>query len=143
MTGFGRGVAEHGGTRATVDVRAVNHRFLDLKLRGSLAPALEDAISSRVRSAVERGALTVSVHLVRAAGAGAMRIDQAAARVAHQQLTDLPVGYGLVVVVRHHALEVRVLDAAQPRAAGHVVRHADDQADVRHAVQGAELEPEA
>ena len=35
MTGFGRGVAEHAGLRATVDVRAVNHRFLDLKLRGA------------------------------------------------------------------------------------------------------------
>jgi uncharacterized protein (TIGR00255 family) len=89
MTGFGRGVAEHGGTRATIDVRAVNHRFLDLKLRGSLAPALEDAISSRVRSAVERGALTVSVHLVRGAGAGALRIDQDAARAAPQQLAEL------------------------------------------------------
>jgi uncharacterized protein (TIGR00255 family) len=89
MTGFGRGVAEHGRTRATVDIRAVNHRFLDLKLRGALAPALEDAIGTRVRAAVERGAVTVSVHLAREAGAGATRIDQAAARSAHQQLTDL------------------------------------------------------
>ena len=52
MTGFGRGVAEHGKARATVDVRAVNHRFLDLKLRGALAPALEDAIGTRVRAAI-------------------------------------------------------------------------------------------
>jgi uncharacterized protein (TIGR00255 family) len=89
MTGFGRGVAEHGRTRATVDVRAVNHRFLDLKLRGTLAPALEDAIGTRVRSAIERGAVTVSVHLTREAGGGATRIDQAAARAAHEQLTEL------------------------------------------------------
>jgi uncharacterized protein (TIGR00255 family) len=89
MTGFGRGVAEQGRTRATVDVRAVNHRFLDLKLRGALAPALEDAIGSRVRAAIERGAITVSVHLARDAGESVTRIDQAAARAAHQQLTDL------------------------------------------------------
>jgi uncharacterized protein (TIGR00255 family) len=89
MTGFGRGVAEHGKARATVDVRAVNHRFLDLKLRGALAPALEEAIGTRVRAAIERGAVTVSVHIARDAGAGATRIDQAAARTAHQQLTDL------------------------------------------------------
>jgi uncharacterized protein (TIGR00255 family) len=89
MTGFGRGVAEHGRTRATVDVRAVNHRFLDLKLRGALAPALEEAIGTRVRSALERGAVTVSVHLARDAGGGTMRVDQAAARTAHDQLTEL------------------------------------------------------
>jgi uncharacterized protein (TIGR00255 family) len=88
MTGFGRGVAERGQTRATVDVRAVNHRFLDLKLRGALAPSLEDAISTRVRGAIERGAVTVSVHLVRE-GSGGTRIDQAAAHAAHQQLTEL------------------------------------------------------
>lgn len=89
MTGFGRGVAEHGRTRATVDVRAVNHRFLDLKLRGALAPALEDAISTRVRGLIERGAVTVSVHLARDASGAAMRIDTSAARAAHQQLSEL------------------------------------------------------
>lgn len=95
MTGFGRGVAEQGRTRATVDVRAVNHRFLDLKLRGALAPALEDAISTRVRGVIERGAITVSAHVVREGGGGAMRIDQEAARAAHQQLTELARMLGL------------------------------------------------
>jgi uncharacterized protein (TIGR00255 family) len=89
MTGFGRGVADHGGTRATVDVRAVNHRFLDLKLRGALAPAVEDAIGARVRAAIERGAVTVSVHLARQGGGSATRIDEVAARAAHDQLTEL------------------------------------------------------
>src|SRR5258706_15227207 len=89
MTGFGRGVAEHARTRATVDVRAVNHRFLDLKLRGApLAPATEEAIGTRVRGTIERGAVTVSVHFVRD-GAGALRIDLAAARVAHAALAEL------------------------------------------------------
>ncbi len=89
MTGFGRGVAEVGHARATVDVRAVNHRFLDLKLRGALAPALEEAIGTRVRAALERGSVTVSVHLVRGAAGTATRIDQGAARTAHQQLSEL------------------------------------------------------
>jgi uncharacterized protein (TIGR00255 family) len=89
MTGFGRGVSEHGRTRATVDVRAVNHRFLDLKLRGQLAPALEDAIGSRVRAAIERGAVTVSVHVVRTVGTSAIRIDHDAARTVHRELVEL------------------------------------------------------
>jgi uncharacterized protein (TIGR00255 family) len=88
MTGFGRGVSEQARTRATVDIRAVNHRFLDLKLRGGLlAPALEEAISSRVRAVVERGSVTVSVHLVRTAGAP--RINHQAAGAAHVALAEL------------------------------------------------------
>jgi len=89
MTGFGRGTASQGRVRATVDIRSVNHRFLDLKLRGApLQPALEEAASSRVRAAVERGSVAVMVHLVRE-GEAATRIDQQAARVAHKLLTDL------------------------------------------------------
>lgn len=88
MTGFGRGISEQAKARATVDIRAVNHRFLDLKLRGGpLAPALEEAISARVRAAVERGSVTVSVHLVRTAGAP--RINLQAAGAAHVALAEL------------------------------------------------------
>lgn len=119
MTGFGRGVAEHGRTRATVDVRAVNHRFLDLKLRGALTPALEDAIGSRVRGAIERGAVTVSVHLARTGGTSTTRIDHAAARAAHQQLGELA---GLLGV----AAPDLALVLAQP---GVVVTGDDDSRD--------------
>ncbi len=94
MTGFGRGVSEQARTRATVDIRAVNHRYLDLKLRGGpLAPALEDAIGSRVRALVERGSVTVSVHLVRTAGAP--RINLQAAGAAHVALAELARTLGL------------------------------------------------
>ncbi|MGN6108129.1 MAG: YicC/YloC family endoribonuclease, partial [Kofleriaceae bacterium] len=90
MTGFGRGTAEPAGVRATVDVRAVNHRFLDLKLRGpAISPALEEAISTRVRGAIERGSVAVSVHAVGRAGAAAARIDVEAAERAHQALVEL------------------------------------------------------
>ena len=89
MTGFGRGTASQGRVRATVDVRSVNHRFLDLKLRGApLQPPLEEAAASRMRASVERGSVVVSVHLVREGEAGT-RIDKQAARMAHTMLTEL------------------------------------------------------
>ena len=66
MTGYGRGVAERGGRRATVEIRAVNHRFLDVKLRGAaLDGAVEDQLGGRIREALDRGAVTASVHLER------------------------------------------------------------------------------
>ncbi|HWU91522.1 MAG TPA: YicC/YloC family endoribonuclease, partial [Kofleriaceae bacterium] len=96
MTGYGRGVAEQGGRRATVDVRAVNHRFLDLKLRGlPISPALEEQIAARVRASIERGAVAVSVHVASPGGQGAARIDLAAARRAHDALDALARELGL------------------------------------------------
>lgn len=96
MTGFGRGIAERGGLRATVDVRAVNHRFLDLKLRGAaLTPALEEAIGARVRAAVERGSIAVSVNLGREAGTAGFAIDGQAAAAAHRALAELAGQLGL------------------------------------------------
>ena len=89
MTGYGRGVASHGEVRATVDVRAVNHRFLDLKLRGAPLPAaIEEAIAARVRGAIERGSVTVSVN-VRGDALAGMRIDGGAADRAHRMLAEL------------------------------------------------------
>jgi uncharacterized protein (TIGR00255 family) len=96
MTGYGRGVVQQGDVRATVDVRAVNHRFVDLKLRGAaVSPAVEEAIASKVRSAIERGAVTVSVHVQRETGAAGMSIDAVAAKRAYELLTQTANRLGL------------------------------------------------
>ncbi|MDX2089488.1 MAG: YicC/YloC family endoribonuclease [Kofleriaceae bacterium] len=96
MTGFGRGVVEHAGVRATVDIRAVNHRFLDLKLRGvQLAPLVEESVSAKVRASIERGSVAVSVHVTRHGAAAATTIDPVAAAAAHQTLSTLATSLGL------------------------------------------------
>jgi len=104
MTGYGRGTAERGGRRVTIELRSVNHRFFDVKVRGvSLPPAVEDALSSRLRARLERGAITVSVRLERGGSVG-LTIDGEAARVAFatlralaDDLGTLPPGIDLVV----------------------------------------------
>ncbi len=95
MTGFGRGVAEAGGARATVDLRTVNHRFLDLKLRATVAPSLEDQIAAKIRGALERGAVAVSVHVVRPASHSALHIDEKVAHEVHDALRHLASKLGL------------------------------------------------
>lgn len=98
MTGFGRGIAEQAGLRATVDIRSVNHRFLDLKLRGTaIAPALEEAVTTRVRAALERGAVAVSINVARVSreAAAGQAIDPAAAAAAHAQLSELAARLGV------------------------------------------------
>jgi uncharacterized protein (TIGR00255 family) len=100
MTGFGRGVAEQGAPgrtlTATVDLRSVNHRFLDLKLRATLGPALEDQLGAKIRASIERGSIAVTVHVVRqATRASALRVDEAAAHLAYATLHQLATGLGL------------------------------------------------
>src|SRR5688572_25021269 len=90
MTGHGRATVERAGRRATVEIRAVNHRFLDLKVRGApIAPPIEEQLAARVREQVERGAVTVTVHLERRGEAAALRLDPEAARAAHAALASL------------------------------------------------------
>jgi uncharacterized protein (TIGR00255 family) len=94
MTGYGRGVSTQNGTRATVDARSVNHRFLDLKLRGAASPALEEMVSTKTRAALERGAVSISIHLVRETVVST-RIDADAAKAAHQVLSQLATTLGV------------------------------------------------
>jgi len=90
MTGFGRGVAERDGSRATVDVRTVNHRYLDIKIRGApVAPGLEDAVATKVRATIERGSVAISIHVTRTDAPGGTRIDPQAAARAHIALAEL------------------------------------------------------
>ncbi|HKN46784.1 MAG TPA: YicC/YloC family endoribonuclease [Candidatus Polarisedimenticolia bacterium] len=65
MTGFGQGVAERDGVRALVELKGVNHRFLDVKLK--LPPELgllEAALRAKVQEWVSRGRIDITATLV-------------------------------------------------------------------------------
>lgn len=90
MTGYGRGVAEREGRRVVVEMRSVNHRFLDVKVRGtSVLPDVEEAVKKQVKGTCDRGVVNVSIRLERRASATALKIDLEAARRAHEALCEL------------------------------------------------------
>ena len=64
MTGYGNAVVKGDFGELTIEVKAVNHRFLDLqmKLPQSLQ-TLEDQLRKRVKSQVNRGKLDISIHI--------------------------------------------------------------------------------
>lgn len=71
MTGFGRAVATSGEWSILVEVKSVNHRGCDIRVRvppgvGSLG--VEEALRQRIAASVKRGALAMSVHLTQASG---------------------------------------------------------------------------
>ena len=149
MTGYGRGAVERGELLATVDVRSVNHRFLDLKLRAGQLPApVEEAISTRVRATVERGAVAVSVHLA-GGGSGGVRIDLDAAARAHRLLAELAARLGMpgpdLALVLAQPGVVAADDAVDDRAGAAVLEALDAalaQLDAMRTAEGAALAAE-
>lgn len=76
MTGFGFAEVEAEGVSIRVEIRAVNHRFLQVRLRvpielGELEPKLE----AIVRQRLSRGALNLNVNLTRLASPSAVSLD--------------------------------------------------------------------
>ena len=88
MTGFGRGSVDAGDRRLRVEIRSVNHRGLDIKIRSSEADAYCDTeIARAIRGAVERGAVTVLIRDESAAASAG--VDEPRVRALHQVLERL------------------------------------------------------
>ena len=81
MTGFGRASFEQGGVHGDVEVRSVNHRFLDVGVRLPRALSFcEPDVRARVQERFARGKTDVSVSLPGGGAAGAqVEIDLVAA----------------------------------------------------------------
>jgi uncharacterized protein (TIGR00255 family) len=100
MTGFGRASVDvdAGQGRLRVEIRSVNHRGLDLKVRAPQPDAFCEAeIGRAVRAAVERGSVMVHIREeAQSARAGHAVIDEARARKVHGALERLRVELGIV-----------------------------------------------
>ena len=61
MTGYGRGVKQADGREMTVEIKTVNHRYLDLSFRTPKGCAfLEDALRAETGKALKRGHADIS-----------------------------------------------------------------------------------
>lgn len=80
MTGYGKGVAESAGRKVGVEIKSVNHRFLDMniKLPRTLGFA-EDTVRNAVKSVISRGHLDIYVNYERE-NTGKVSLDDALAR---------------------------------------------------------------
>ena len=89
MTGFGLGEAPVGGGKLAIEIRGVNHRFLDVRVRvprelGDLASFVEQVARERL----SRGRYEVAVR-VEGTALGAPVLDRERARAAFRALTEL------------------------------------------------------
>lgn len=63
MTGYGKGIAEKDGLKITVELKSVNHRFLDLNIKlPKVFSFAEDTLRKTLQSKVGRGHIDVYVN---------------------------------------------------------------------------------
>ncbi|MDP6532933.1 MAG: YicC/YloC family endoribonuclease [Candidatus Marinimicrobia bacterium] len=78
MTGFGRGSVSASGRHITAQVRAVNGRFLDIKIRGmELDPSVEQEIRKMLSDSLQRGTIALSIKSVSQNGSGGLVFNRA------------------------------------------------------------------
>lgn len=97
MTGFGQAGGESARHAVTVTIRAVNHRFLELRLAlGDDYRASEEALRSLLGRELTRGRVDAVVEIrALAARAARVRVDREVVRAAHAAVEELFEG-GLV-----------------------------------------------
>ncbi|MEQ9636514.1 MAG: YicC/YloC family endoribonuclease [Devosia marina] len=107
MTGFARAERQLGDMRLRVELKSVNSRGLDLRLRlGPGLDALEIPLRQLLSRSLARGAINLVLTLDRSAGAGAVRLNQQAlagvlaaiAQVRQHVTTDLPRPEGILAL---------------------------------------------
>jgi uncharacterized protein (TIGR00255 family) len=88
MTGFGYGEAELDGNKLTCELRALNHRFLDVRVRMP-EELLSHAfyVEQLARERLSRGRFDVGIRLEESGGA--MRFSTARARAVYESLLKL------------------------------------------------------
>lgn len=96
MTGFGAASVDAAGLLVRVEVRAVNHRGLQVKVRasGDLG-ALESDVEARVRAQLARGSVAVNVVVQRSGDVACQGLDVGAATRWVDSLRGLAVELGL------------------------------------------------
>jgi uncharacterized protein (TIGR00255 family) len=91
MTGYGRGEADHAGTKISVELNSVNRKQSDIviNLPRDLA-MLEPRIRQAINEKISRGRMNVMIGLQENAnGAGALALDTALARSYHEAMRTL------------------------------------------------------
>jgi len=132
MTGFGTGRARAGEEEISVEVRAVNHKHLEVKVRlPRELSALEPAVLKAVRARCVRGAVEVAVRRSAGTASGAVpTVDAAMARAWREalrvvarsvELADVPTAAQIaqlpgVVRMEEAVTDLAVADGALERA---------------------------
>ena len=95
MTGFGRGSAGQGQNKVEIEIRTVNSRFLEVKLRGlSIDPNTEEKVRNQISDSLKRGNVQVRIDLGNSHDASSLRFNRERFEIIQNILNDIHVQYG-------------------------------------------------
>lgn len=116
MTGFGRGQAQEAGYSVQADLRSVNHRYLEVRVRGLVElPALAQRCEARLREAFSRGTIELVVRWELAGEVRPRRLVMAAARRLAAELEELKAELGITEEIGlSHLLELGAFQELPP-----------------------------
>lgn len=102
MTGFGRGFAQQEDIAATVELRSVNNRYVDVSVRlPQRLSAHETAVQTHLKDAFERGRIKVQVQVEKTAEMDLpVRVNREAAQAYGRLLEEAREAAGIEVPVR-------------------------------------------
>lgn len=119
MTGFGSGTATAGAESLTVEVRSVNHKFCEVKVRVPRElSALEPTLIKLVKDRVARGAIDVVVRRAARTSTGVVpQVDLGLAREYLRAWREVATALGLLdtVSVRDVATSLNVIRLEEPQ----------------------------
>lgn len=97
MTGFGQASRAFNEYQVQVEIKSVNHRYLEMNVRLPREwTRLEDTIKQKLRTCVQRGKVDASVSIVReASGNQAVSLDWSIAEAYYDAAQQLRVKFGL------------------------------------------------
>jgi uncharacterized protein (TIGR00255 family) len=151
MTGFGAAASELGAVALRAEVRTVNHKHLQIKVRlpnefGFLEPEVEELVKKKL----DRGAVTLNVNASTKGAAGAAVVHEEAAKRYHKLLIKLAKELGIEPKITLETLlalpgvvESAVSEtelAREGRLLLKVVAQALEALDAMRAVEGKSLE---
>jgi uncharacterized protein (TIGR00255 family) len=147
MTGFGQQHAPWHDGAVTIEVRSVNHRFLEVACRLPRAlHALEEQFKKAVQQRCTRGRIDLTVVIQGGKGRGvAISLDQAMAKQYHQALRRLKTSLKLpgsidvaLIAGLRDVLTVSDQPPEDPQLAALVRKLAEDALDQMHAMRQRE-----
>lgn len=102
MTGFGRGFAQQDGIAATVELRSVNNRYVDVSVRlPQRLSERETTVQTRLKEAFERGRIKVQVQVKKTAEVDLpVRVNREAAQAYGRLLEEARQAAGIEAPVR-------------------------------------------
>jgi len=146
MTGFGRGSAGRGTNKINVEIRSVNSRFLEIKLRGfNIDPVLEQKVRNSVETSLQRGNVQIRIELNVSQDSQTMSFNRERFELIQDIIKKIHVDYGQRmslsdIISTHDLLKTEEPEDLKQNSVLKAVEHALNQLNEMREKEGSQIQ---